>query len=264
MSAVAFTDAHVRFGARNALDGISARFEPGAITGIVGPNGAGKTTLLKAAAGLLPLAAGACDRVRPRGFRVAARSLGAPRRVSAARRRGRGVAAARVEIVALGRLPHGATLGRLSSTDAAAAENALTRADALAFAARRVDALSAGERARVLFARALATEADVLLADEPAAHLDPAHQLRLMDLLREEAARGAAIAVTLHELPLAARCDRLLVLDRGRVAAEGAPDAALSDDVLARVFGVTAARAVRPMEFPPRCPGGALCLARGR
>ena len=110
-----------------------------------------------------------------------------------------------------------------------------------------MDELSAGERARVLFARALATGAPVLLADEPAAFLDPAHQLRLMDLLREEARRGTTVAVTLHDLPLAARhCDEIVVLQEGRVAADGAPDIALSDEALARVFGVAALRVPDP------------------
>jgi len=103
--------------------------------------------------------------------------------------------------------------------------------------------LSAGERARVLFARALATETPVLLADEPAAYLDPAHQLRLMDLLREEAARGTAVAVTLHDLSLASRhCDEVIVLNGGRAVAQGAPSSALSDQVLAEVFAIAAER----------------------
>ena len=106
-----------------------------------------------------------------------------------------------------------------------------------------MDELSAGERARVLFARALATAAPVLLADEPAAYLDPAHQLRLMDLLREEAARGTAVAVTLHDLALASRhCDEIVVLHEGRVAAQGTPAEALSDASLAAVFGIAVQR----------------------
>ena len=135
------------------------------------------------------------------------------------------------ELVTLGRLPH-------RDRDARAVDAALERADASAFAARRTDALSAGERARVLFARALATGAPVLFADEPAAYLDPAHQLRLMALQREEAARGTAGAVTLHDLALAARhCDAVVVLNRGRVAASD-----LSDRTLSEVFGIEALR----------------------
>lgn len=106
-----------------------------------------------------------------------------------------------------------------------------------------MDELSAGEKARVLLARALATAAPVLLVDEPAAHLDPAHQLQLMELLREEAARGTAVAVTLHDLSLASRfCDELAVLSAGHVAAQGSAAISLSDEALAKVFGVTVRR----------------------
>jgi len=98
----------------------------------------------------------------------------------------------------------------------------------------------------------------VLLADEPAAWLDPAHQLRLMGLLREEAARGTAVAVTLHDLALASRhCDQVLVLDQGRVAASGPPDRALSDATLASVFGIAALRTPDPA-------GGAAALVPWR
>jgi iron complex transport system ATP-binding protein len=242
MSAIVFRNATVAFGHRRALDGIDCVIDAGRVTGIVGPNGAGKTTLLRAAAGLVPLASGTCT--------VLDRDIGDWPRAMLARHIAYLPQATEMawplpayEIAALGRLPHGAGLSRLSANDTAAIGRALTRSDALAFAARRADALSAGERARVLFARALATEADVLLADEPAAHLDPAHQLHLMDLLKEEAARGAAVAVTLHELSLAARCDRILVVHGGRLAAEGPPHVALRDDILAGVFGVAAVHA---------------------
>jgi len=122
--------------------------------------------------------------------------------------------------------------------DADAIDDALARADAASFAGRVSSELSAGERARVLLARALATRAPVLLADEPAAFLDPAHQLRLMALLRDEAARGTAVVVTLHDLALASRhCDTILVLHRGRVAGHE-----LSDETLSKVFGIAARR----------------------
>jgi iron complex transport system ATP-binding protein len=97
--------------------------------------------------------------------------------------------------------------------------------------------MSGGERARVLLARLLATRAPLLVADEPVAGLDPDAQLLTLDLLRAQAAAGAAVVVTLHDLGLAARaCDRVLVLDHGRVAADGAPVEALSPTVLADVF----------------------------
>jgi iron complex transport system ATP-binding protein len=145
--------------------------------------------------------------------------------------------------VALGRLPHRAAFAPLGEADERAVDDALRRCDATQFAQRRVNELSAGERARVLLARALVVEAPVLLADEPAAHLDPAHQLRLMELLRAEAARGAAVIVTLHDLALASRfCDNIVVMNAGRVVTQGEASLALSDGVLQDVFAIRARR----------------------
>lgn len=241
-AALAFENVGVRYGARHALDDVSLTLDEGCVTGLVGPNGAGKTTLLRAALAFLKPDAGRIElfgkplgrwsddaRARAVAYLPQAGESHWPLR---ARR-----------IVALGRMPHRAGFERLSQADEAAIEDALARCDAADLADRRMDELSAGERARVLLARALATSAPVLLVDEPAAHLDPAHQLRLMELLREEARRGTAVIVTLHDLALAARyCDRLVLLKDGRVAAQGAPDAALSDAALAHVFGVRATR----------------------
>ncbi len=227
---IAFENVSAGYGSRAVLRNVNAVFKPGAVTGIVGPNGAGKTTLLRAALNLLPLQTG---KVLVQGRSVGAWSREALARTVAYLPQG-GEAHWPVlarDLVVLGRLPH-------RDRDARAIDDALARADAAAFAGRRTDELSAGERARVLFARALATQTPILLADEPAAWLDPAHQLRLMALLREEAARGTAVAVTLHDLSLASRhCDGIIVLHEGRVAASD-----LSDETLARVFGIAALR----------------------
>jgi iron complex transport system ATP-binding protein len=227
---IAFENASAGYGGRVALRNVSAVFKPGAVTGIVGPNGAGKTTLLRVALNLLPLQGG---RVLVQGRSVSDWSREALARTLAYLPQG-GEAHWPVlarDLVALGRLPH-------RDRDARAIEDALARADAADFAGRRTDELSAGERARVLFARALATETPILLADEPAAWLDPAHQLRLMALLKDEAARGTTVAVTLHDLSLASRhCDEIVVLHEGRVAASD-----LSDETLAEVFGIAALR----------------------
>jgi iron complex transport system ATP-binding protein len=99
--------------------------------------------------------------------------------------------------------------------------------------------MSGGERARALLARVLVAYAPLLVADEPAAGLDPDAQLLAMELFREEAERGAGVVVTLHDLSLAARaCDRLVVLAKGRVVAEGSPSQSLHVDVLATAFGL--------------------------
>jgi iron complex transport system ATP-binding protein len=239
-AALEFRSVSACYGSRSVLSDISTGFAGGAVTGIVGPNGAGKTTLFRVALGLLKPSNGTIE------------VLGKP--LSQWSREGLARAIAYLpqgsdahwpllarQLVSLGRLPHRAAFSALSASDAVAIDEALRRCDALQFATRRMDELSAGERARVLFARALATGAPLLLADEPAAYLDPAHQLRLMELLREEAGRGTALAVTLHDLALASRhCDEIIVLDKGRLAGQGAPQDALSDPLLARVFGIAA------------------------
>jgi len=239
---IAFDSVSAGYGTRPVLEGVSGTFARGKVTGIVGPNGAGKTTLFRVALGIMRASGG---RVTVLDKPLGAWSRDALARAVAYLPQGSDAhwpVLAR-ELVALGRLPHRAAFAPPSTADARAVETAMDRADATAFAARRMNELSAGERARVLFARALATGAPVLLADEPAAYLDPAHQLGLMDLLREEAARGTAVAVTLHDLSLASRhCDEVIVLNGGRAVAQGAPGEALSDRVLADVFGIAAER----------------------
>jgi iron complex transport system ATP-binding protein len=247
-AAVLLENVSLCYGMRAALSGVSLRFAAGAVTGIIGPNGAGKTTLLRAILGLQPLAGGS--------IRILDKPLAEWPRQELARtvaylpQGGEAKWPMLAEdVVMLGRLPHRAAFAAPSASDRLAVREALTRCDTAAFARRRTNELSAGERARVLFARALATGAPILLADEPAAFLDPAHQLRLMELLREEARCGTAVAVTLHDLALAARhCDEIVVLDQGRLAAEGTPTTALSDDALAQVFGIAALRVKDPAD----------------
>ncbi len=239
MSALTLRNVSASYGGRAALENVTLSFAPGCITGLIGPNGAGKTTLLRTALGFLPATSGEVTLLgrplhewsgdgRARAMAYLPQSAESHWPLKAHR------------LVALGRMPHRSGFAPLSTTDLAIVHEALARCDAAELADRRMDELSAGERARVLLARALATAAPVLLVDEPAAHLDPAHQLQLMELLREEAARGTAVAVTLHDLSLASRfCDELVVLSHGRMVSQGA---ALSDETLADVFGVSVKR----------------------
>jgi iron complex transport system ATP-binding protein len=237
---ISFENVSAAYGSRTVLSSVTVTFSRGAVTGIVGPNGAGKTTLFRAGIGLMKTNNGT---VRVLGKALTQWSREGIARTIAYLPQGSDAQwpiLAR-QLVALGRLPHRDVFSRLTSVDIAAIDEALSRCDARAFGARPMNELSAGERARVLFARALATSAPVLLADEPAAYLDPSHQLRLMELLREEASRGTAVAVTLHDLSLASRhCDAIVVLDKGTVAGQGAPVEALSDPLLAQVFGIAA------------------------
>ena len=139
--------------------------------------------------------------------------------------------------------------GTIAEDDRAAIAKAFAATDASAFRERSLGSLSGGERMRVLLARALAVEAEMLLADEPLAGLDPRHQFEAMVLFRRIAAAGTGVVVVLHDLALAGRfCDRLVLLESGRILADGPPATVLDDGNLARAFGIAVARGSRDGE----------------
>ncbi|MGO9356121.1 MAG: ABC transporter ATP-binding protein [Xanthobacteraceae bacterium] len=244
----------VTLAGREALRDVSFALPRQGLVALVGPNGAGKTTLLRALAQLLP----------PHAMRGTVRLDGADVSALTIRERARRFAYLPQghtvswplpvrDIVALGRTPHGATdPARLCPADAAAVDRAMQAADVTGFADRRVTELSGGERSRVALARVLAVEAPVILADEPIASLDPRYQIDVMGTLRRAADSGVLVVVVTHDLGLAARfADQMLVLDDGRLVAQGTRDTALTDAVLADVFRVRAYRAGHESGFVP-------------
>ena len=205
-------------------------------TAIVGPNGAGKSTLLRALAGLQAPQSGSVHlhgqalpdwTDRERATRIA--WLGQQAETT-------GELTVR-EVVQLGRLPQHGLFGALTAGDEAVVDAAMHDAECSAWQTRRLHELSGGERQRVLIARALAVDAPVLLLDEPTTHLDPPHQIALVQLLRRRAAAGVTVVSVLHDLALALLADRLIVLDRGRVRAVGRSDDAALHAALIDVFG---------------------------
>ena len=229
----------VSLGKRAVLSNISTRFSAGSLTGIVGPNGAGKSTLARAMLALIPHegavyvdddranALPRAELARRVAYYPQGQTLHWPLSVT--------------RMVELGRLPPLSPMSRISDADHAAIERAMVRADITDLRDRVATELSGGERARVLLARALAVEAPALIADEPLASLDPGHQIDVMDLLKSEAEAGGMVIAVLHDLTMAARyCDRLLLLDRGRLVAEGTPAEVLTKDNLAKVYGIAA------------------------
>jgi iron complex transport system ATP-binding protein len=223
---------------REVLKGVELAAEPGELTAVLGANGAGKSTLLRVLAGLIPASAGEVW--------LDGRALGAWARNDLARslaylpqQRTVHWALTARNVVALGRLPHQAMGQRESATDRAAIERAIAAMDIAALAGRPVLAMSGGEQARVLLARALAQEAQVLVADEPAAGLDPAHQLALFHHFAAFAASGRTVLVALHDLSLAARfCHKIVLLHAGRALAAGPPAAVLTRAHLATAYGI--------------------------
>ncbi len=226
------------YGAAPALGEVSFTARAGEFVGLLGPNGAGKSTLVRLAAGLLAPAAGE--------VRLAALD---PRR--APRRQVARVCALvpqepRItwpftvrEAVMMGRAPRQGLLALPTRFDRGAVEGALEACDLVHLADRRLDALSGGERRRVFFARALAQEPRVLLLDEPTAFLDLGHQVAAMEMARQAARGGLCVVAVLHDLNLAAAaCDRVVVLSRGRVVAEGEPAAVLTAERVRDVWAV--------------------------
>jgi len=242
MSTLGFDTVCAAYSGRTVLRNVTSDFASGEVTGLVGPNGAGKTTLLRVAVRLLKPEGGAVELLdRPLAEWSAPALARAIAYLPQNSETHWPITAYR--LVALGRLPHRSISAPLSGADERAVRDALSRCDADDLANRRMDELSAGERARILLARSLAVCAPVLLVDEPAAHLDPSHQIRLMELLRMEAARGAAIVVTLHDLSLASRfCDRVVVMHKGKIEAQGSAAEALDDNMLRTTFGINARR----------------------
>jgi len=233
---------HIRvtLGAREALADVSVSVMSGEIVAVVGPNGAGKSTLLRAMAGILRPQTGS---VTLDGQTLASLPRASLARAVAYLPQERAVHWPLVveTVVGLGRLPYGGRPGVLSQQDRAAVEKALAAMDLAGLRGRPATELSGGELARVLLARTLAQEAAVLLADEPTAGLDPAHQLALFERLRKMTEEGKAVVIALHDLSHAARfCDRIVVLKQGRCVAGGSAEAVLTPELLASVYGIRA------------------------
>ena len=216
------------YGEKTILRDISLTFPPGTVTAILGINGCGKSTLLKAAAGLIPLQGGEVLTDEPRARNIA--YLPQTRRLPE-------LTAGR--LVLHGRFPWLGWPRTYRPADHAAARKAMERLGVAQFADTPMSQLSGGTRQKIYLAMALAQEAPTILLDEPTSFLDPAHQLRFLELCRSLAAEGRAVAAVLHDLPLALRfSDRLAVLDGGRLIALGTPDEIMSTDILQKTFGI--------------------------
>ena len=223
-----------RRGGRMLVDDITLTIAPGERLGLVGPNGSGKSTLLRLLAGLDRPSAGAVYLGTRDLRRMRQRAIA--RHIAFVTQQAATQAPLSVrEIVALGRIPFQSSLKGASQQDLKRVTEALAQFDLLGLADRTWPTLSGGERQRVQLARALAQHGDILILDEPTNHLDIAHQLAILSYIQTI---PATVVVALHDLNQAMQCDRVGVMDNGRLVALGPPEVVLTRERLAATFGV--------------------------
>lgn len=222
---------------RAALDGVTLAVPAGSFTAVLGPNGSGKSTLLRALLGVVTPAAGTAT-VDGRDARAWSRRELALKVGVVAQSEAIAFPLTVRELVAMGRYPHLGPLRAEGPADREAIARALERCDVADLGARHVTALSGGELQRARIARALAQEPVALALDEPTAGLDIAHEMAILELLRGWADGGMTVLLVTHQINLAARfADRMVLLDSGKIAAQGAPADVLREDIMERVYG---------------------------
>lgn len=230
----------IRAGGSLLVENASLDLRSGELAVLLGPNGAGKTSLLRGILGLAPTATGSV-RLQGRAFGEFNPQQRARRLSYLPQRRPLAWPSPVRDVVSLGRYAWGCAPGRLGAEDLGAVNAALAACDLLAMAERSTDTLSGGELARVHCARAFATEAPLLFADEPVASLDPRHRFRIMQLIRDHVSTGAGALVVLHDVSLAARfADRLIWMKEGRITADGPPTQTLTESRMAEIYQVQA------------------------
>ncbi len=258
MGPLDLADVSAGYPRRPVLEGVSLSCAAGEVTVLLGRNGSGKSTLLKVASGVLRPTAG---RVRLDGTDLATLSPRATARRIAAVGQEEAVEFPFTvrEVASIGRFARLGAFGRLRPQDVAAVDAALEALDLGALADRPLPSLSGGERRRAFLARALAQEPEVLLLDEPTAHLDLGHEATLLGIVRDEARRRrTAVVLALHDLNLVGLvADRVVLLDGGRVRAAGRVEEVFEEALLSDAYATA-------LSIVPRPGGGApLVVPRG-
>lgn len=229
----------INYGVRAIVEDVSFSLEAGKIIALLGSNGAGKTTILKSLNGSLPIASGeillAGKSLNKFSRREIAREISVIAQETETK-----FPVSVLEFVLSGRFAHGGAFGWETESDLQIAVDCLSSCDLKNYESRRMNQLSGGERQRVVLARALATEAKILLLDEPTANLDLAHQAMMFRLVRERCENNSSSAIVItHDLNLAAEfADEILLLKNGKILAKGEPEKVLTEENINEIFGV--------------------------
>ena len=228
----------VSIGEKDILRNINFSIKSGETIGLIGPNGSGKTTLMRSILGLQKLSKGEVF-VGGENIKYIPKNKLA-KQMSFIPQGGTSEWPLTVEnLVALGRLPYTPNLGPPSAIDREIIQNSINLCGLKDLSKRRVSSLSGGEWSRVCFARAISSEPNLLLADEPIAFLDPKHCFQIIKLIKDLAADGKSALVILHDLSITMRFfDRVIILKDGKLVAVGSPNEVMSEDFIADTFEV--------------------------
>lgn len=248
-------DVSVNYGERQAVAGVSLRVEPGTMTAIVGANGAGKSSLLRALNGSIQPSAGMVLLDDQPLSSFARRAIG--RRIAVVSQEALlAFPVSVLEYVLGGRYAWSGSSGWGWETerDLGIASDVLQQTELADFSNRLMNELSGGERQRAVLARALATEASILLLDEPTANLDLAHQASMLQLVRTHCdERNTAAVIVTHDINLAAEfADRVVLLKNGHVIANGTPPEVLTEELLSNVLQIRVLVDAHPLSGAPR------------
>ncbi len=242
------------YGKNRVIKGISFNIKKGEILGIIGPNGSGKSTLLKLMSRVLNTEDGevlleGCDISRMGLKKLSQKIAFVPQETLV------NFAYTAEEIVRMGRIPHLKRLQSESKTDHQIVERSLQETDTLTLKDKYINELSAGERQRVIIARALAQEPSILLLDEPTSHLDIGHQVQLLNLLKKlNIEKSLTVLIVLHDLNLASEyCEKIILLESGRIYKEGRPEDVLTHQNIENVYKTSVIVKENPTSSKPYC-----------
>ncbi len=252
MQAIETQNISFSYNTKEVIKNISLALEQGEFLGIIGPNGAGKSTILKILGGILKAKKGTVL-VLNRDMDTMDQKQRAQKIAFVPQETHFALNFSVEDIVLMGRFPYLRAFQRESKNDLEAVEHALGHADILEFRKRPINSLSSGERQRVVLARALAQQPEILLLDEPTSHLDLHHQYAIMEFLKKMNTEGMSIIIVNHDLNLASLyCERLVLIHEGSVHSEGTPRILLNEETLRNVYRTNVKIITHPQKNVPQ------------